>query len=98
MSTTRQRLLGEILRDVSRAFYLTLRVLPPGVREPIGVAYLLARAADTIADTAAVAPTERLRCLLDFRQMLDDGFSAERAPAAALYAGAHKGERALLAA
>jgi farnesyl-diphosphate farnesyltransferase len=63
----RARLLTTILKDVSRAFYLTLRVLPESLREPVSLAYLLARAADTIADTRLLPPAERLRHLLTFR-------------------------------
>lgn len=44
-----------LLRDVSRSFYLSIRLLPPALRRPIGVAYLLARASDTIADSTALA-------------------------------------------
>ena len=47
-------LLGSLLRDVSRSFYLTLRILPGAVRQQIGLAYLLARATDTIADKYGV--------------------------------------------
>ncbi len=47
---SRNRILKSVLKGVSRSFYLTLRVLPKNLREPIGLAYLLARAADTIAD------------------------------------------------
>lgn len=54
-----QPLLTDILRSVSRAFYLTIRVLPAGLREVVGLAYLLARAADTVADTAALGPAQR---------------------------------------
>jgi len=32
-----------LLRDVSRSFYLTMRVLPGAIRPQIGLAYLLAR-------------------------------------------------------
>ncbi len=46
----RNRLFKQILKGVSRSFYLTIRVLPRNIREPIGLAYLLARAADTISD------------------------------------------------
>ena len=46
----RNRLFNQILKGVSRSFYLTIRVLPKNIREPIGLAYLLARAADTISD------------------------------------------------
>ena len=63
----RKRLLEGVLKGVSRAFYLTLRVLPSELREPVGLAYLLARAADTIADTRLLPPDERLKHLLAFR-------------------------------
>ena len=63
----RRRLLTGVLRRVSRAFYLTLRVLPRALRTPIGLAYLLARAADTIADARAATPTRRLVALRRFR-------------------------------
>ena len=41
------RLLTDVLKSVSRSFYLSIRILPRGMREPVAVAYLLARAADT---------------------------------------------------
>jgi farnesyl-diphosphate farnesyltransferase len=47
-----------LLRAVSRSFYLTLRLLPSAVREPIALAYLLARLTDTEAD-GAVTDAER---------------------------------------
>jgi farnesyl-diphosphate farnesyltransferase len=47
-------LVGPILRSVSRSFYLSIRFLPSGLREPVGLAYLLARATDTIADTSEI--------------------------------------------
>ena len=65
-------LLRDILKGVSRSFYLTIRALPPGVRQPVAVAYLLARAADTIADTRALPPRERLERLLAFRAEVED--------------------------
>jgi len=48
---------------VSRSFYVTVRVLPRKVREPVALAYLLARAADTIADTDALPVGQRLETL-----------------------------------
>jgi farnesyl-diphosphate farnesyltransferase len=60
-------LLGPILRKVSRAFYLSLRVLPPVVRPQISLAYLLARITDTIADTDLVPPEKRVEKLRQFR-------------------------------
>lgn len=62
-----QFLLNDLLRDVSRSFYLTLRLLPAAVRNQIGLAYLLARATDTIADTGAVSVEKRLATLQDLR-------------------------------
>ncbi len=50
-SFERKDLRGPVLRSVSRSFYLSLRILPAALREPLSLAYLLARATDTIADT-----------------------------------------------
>jgi farnesyl-diphosphate farnesyltransferase len=61
-------LLGDLLRQVSRSFYLSLVVLPRPLREPIGLAYLLARAADTIADTPLVPRADRLGHLETLRR------------------------------
>ena len=63
-------LLGPLLRDVSRSFYLTLRVLPRVVRPQIGLAYLLARTTDTIADTELIAAEERVEKLHQFRERI----------------------------
>ena len=65
------RLLGTVLKGTSRAFYLTLRVLPGNLRTPVGLAYLLARTADTIADTKTTSAQDRLTALLDFRRQVD---------------------------
>ena len=61
-----------LLKGVSRSFYLTIRVLPRTVRGPIHLAYLLARAADTIADTDAIPSANRLGQLERFRVRLSD--------------------------
>ena len=60
------QLIGPLLRDVSRSFYLTLRVLPAEIRPQISVAYLLARASDTIADAATVGQEQRIAQLRAF--------------------------------
>ena len=52
-----------LLKDVSRSFYLTLRVLPGAIRDQIGLAYLLARTTDTIADTQLVPVDQRSHAL-----------------------------------
>lgn len=67
LARERDWLLGEVLGEVSRAFYLTLRILPRRSRETLGVTYLVARAADTIADTDALPGEERLQFLVRLR-------------------------------
>ena len=70
---SRAILLGPLLQGVSRSFYLTLRVLPAGMRDPVGLAYLLARAADTIADTSLLPAEQRLDLLLALRACVNGG-------------------------
>ncbi len=61
-------LLRGLLRQVSRSFYLSLAILPPALREPIGLAYLLARAADSVADTRLLPRGDRLTHLETLRR------------------------------
>ena len=60
--------LQRILKNVSRSFYLSLRVLPDAVRKQVSLAYLFCRAADTIADTPAFPQCQRLPMLQIFRK------------------------------
>ena len=62
--------LNDLLKATSRSFYLTLRVLPARVRPQIGLAYLLARTTDTIADTELVPPAQRLDALQKLRERI----------------------------
>jgi farnesyl-diphosphate farnesyltransferase len=75
----KNELLGELLKNVSRSFYLSLRVLPSGLQAPVGLAYLLARAADTIADTQLVPPPQRLELLLAFRTQVKGPAAEQKA-------------------
>jgi farnesyl-diphosphate farnesyltransferase len=54
---------AEILRSVSRSFYLSIRFLPAQLREPIAAAYLLARTTDTVADTGQISGNVRIETL-----------------------------------
>jgi farnesyl-diphosphate farnesyltransferase len=63
-------LTGQLLKRVSRSFYISLAVLPAAVRPVLGLAYLLARAADTIADTRLLPRGARLAHLAAFREEL----------------------------
>ena len=46
-----EKIIDDLLEGTSRSFYLSLKVLPKKVRRQIGLSYLLARLADTIADS-----------------------------------------------
>jgi farnesyl-diphosphate farnesyltransferase len=75
--------LADILRGVSRSFGLSIRLLPARLRPGIALAYLLARATDTVADTASAPLPERLDLL---EQILNAVQGTPRVPAATLAA------------
>jgi farnesyl-diphosphate farnesyltransferase len=62
-----------LLRSVSRSFYLSIRFLPVQLREPIALAYLLARATDSVADTQGISVPVRIETL----KMLSDGIQGK---------------------
>jgi len=62
----------KLLRQVSRSFYLTLQVLPHTIKPQLSIAYLLARAADTIADTGLVQVQKRMESLLQLRTSIEE--------------------------
>ncbi len=64
------KLLTDLLKQTSRSFYLTLRVLPGAIRPQIGLAYLLARTADTIADSELVPLEQRHDALHKLRDRI----------------------------
>ena len=61
---------GSILGLVSRSFYLSVRILPRRLREPVALAYLLARATDTVADTARIPWAVRAQTLQALSNMI----------------------------
>lgn len=54
---------NHLLKQVSRSFYLSLRLLPKEMRPAASLGYLLARLSDTIADTKGVSGDDRLEGL-----------------------------------
>jgi farnesyl-diphosphate farnesyltransferase len=60
----------DLLRVHARTMSLSLRLLPPALREPLGLAYLLARASDTIADSGRLAAEERVAWLQSIQAAL----------------------------
>ncbi len=65
--------LAPLLKAVARSFYLTVRVLPAAIRPQIGLAYLLARATDTLADTTTAPVAARLTALAALRERILTG-------------------------
>ena len=70
-----RKLQREVLRLVSRSFYLSIRFLPEQLREPVALAYLLARTTDTVADTAQIPGAVRMETL----KMLSNGIQGKAA-------------------
>ena len=68
ISSNKSPLLRDLLKQVSRLFYTTLAVVPENVRDQVGLAYLFARAADTIADTELIDQSRRLSFLYRLRE------------------------------
>ncbi len=65
MTGLREKQLLTLLRQTSRSFYLSVRLLPRQIRPTVALAYLIARATDTIADASRVAPQARLGLLAE---------------------------------
>ena len=70
----------KLLKQVSRSFYITLQVLPPTIKPQLSIAYLLARAADTIADTGLVQVRKRMEALLQLRRCIEETAAGRSVP------------------
>jgi farnesyl-diphosphate farnesyltransferase len=68
----------DLLKQVSRSFYLTLRVLPRSIKSQLSLAYLLARATDTVADTQLIAVGRRREALLRLRASIREACEGRR--------------------
>ena len=77
MSAGRDELRGPVLRSVSRSFYLSLRFLPKLLRDPLSLAYLLARATDTLADTTEAPVELRMEALRNLSAAIQGTASLE---------------------
>ena len=87
---------SQILKGVSRSFFLSLRLLPSPMRNAASLAYLLARSSDTLADAAAVPVARRLDALLAFADSVATGSLPPSWPQALLDALPDPRERHLL--
>ena len=93
-----ERIDRQVLRSVSRSFYVSLRLLPKPMRPATGAGYLLARASDTLADTAGVPVDDRLELLDGFADELKGKGPAWRRDGlkAFIRCQSHEGEKVLL--
>ena len=57
-----------LLESTSRSFYPTLKYLPKKIRSQIGLLYLLARIADTIADSREGETNDLMRVLMEYNE------------------------------
>lgn len=88
--------LNGLLKSVSRSFYLSLRFLPKSVRAELSLAYLLARASDSIADSATVDVSKRLHLLEETRRALRGEVAPDFFAKVAALPVDHAGEAILL--
>lgn len=65
--------IDELLRATSRSFHLTLTALPSSIRDQLGLLYLLARLADTIADSKTKDVSMLIDALDGYRELLVEG-------------------------
>jgi farnesyl-diphosphate farnesyltransferase len=90
------RLGKQVLKGVSRSFYVTLRLLPGPMRGAASLGYLLARVTDTLADSGAVPLDARLACLDSFSRSVAGKSAVARWPMSVLNAVPDERERHLL--
>lgn len=88
--------LNGLLKSVSRSFYLSLHVLPRPVRGYLSLGYLLARASDTMADSATVSVAQRLELLDQFTAAVDGEFSPALRKGVGELRVPHPGEQLLM--
>lgn len=86
----------QVLKGVSRSFYITLRLLPGPMRRGASLAYLLARASDTLADSSMAPLEERLECLVGFGDAIAGRAESPQWPLSILDAVMNPMERRLL--
>ena len=67
-----EKIIDDLLEGTSRSFYLTLKVTPKKIRRQIGLMYLLARLADTIADSKVGENKILLELVSEYNKKIQD--------------------------
>ncbi len=80
MISSRSVEMRDLLKQVSRSFYLTIRILPRSIRDQVGLAYLLARTTDTIADSHLIPIDQRQNKLEQMRRAIQTAAKGNLSP------------------
>ena len=64
-----------LLKKFSRSFYLTICVLPPKIRQPVSLGYLIARTTDTVADEVELPAKNKLSLLTKMSERIIHGLN-----------------------
>ena len=67
----------QLLKATSRTFYLSIRSLPRGMDESLGLAYLMLRVSDYLEDSGSLPPEEKIRLLHLWRKVIRGEVPAE---------------------
>lgn len=87
----------ELLKSVSRSFYLSIRFLPPQMREPVALGYLLARLTDTVADAEGIEEEQRIGLLGEMQLIIGGSHDPDHAVFSEVAGSVpHRGEQRLL--
>ncbi|WP_428897136.1 farnesyl-diphosphate farnesyltransferase [Parelusimicrobium proximum] len=62
----------ELLKKTARTLYFSAQILPEYAKDTFSAAYLLCRAADSVADTGLVEQKEKLGWIAAFAQMIEE--------------------------
>ena len=91
-----------LLASVSRSFYLSMHFLPKCMHAGISIAYLLARATDSVADTSSATIEKRKLVLIEMGRAIESLKAEEKVgdveflPEDVVHAQQNEGERVLL--
>src|SRR5215470_6554654 len=72
------RFIAEHLKGVSRTYAIVIPMLPRGLDEAVGLAYLLMRIVDTLEDAPQLDDVRRRELLTELSSVLADGQTSRR--------------------
>ncbi len=73
LKSSDDKITDELLKKTARSIYLVVPLFPQALKKPISLAYLFARAIDSIADKLIISPAEKLSLIHHLMQMIKTG-------------------------